>query len=58
MRHRLSLNPTLMVQGTHMSKDQWMDLFRAHEGFESLKSKHLPELLAPKPDQIASDYSG
>ena len=45
-----------MVQGTHLSKYQWMDLIWALEGFEGFKPKHLPKLLTPKPDQITSNY--
>ena len=45
-----------MVQSTHLSKHQGMNLIWAFEGFEGFKPKHLPKLLAPKPDQITSDY--
>ena len=58
MNIRLSLVLVLMIQSTHLGKNQRMDLFWAHEGFESFKSKYLPELLIPEPDQIASDNSG
>ena len=55
MRISLSLVLALMIQSTHLGKDQRMDLFQAREGFESFKSKYLPKLLIPKLNQITSD---
>ena len=53
MRVGLNLVLALMIQSTHLSKDQRMDLFRKREGFKSFEPKHTSQ--TPR-TQAGSDY--